>query len=44
MSDNPRLRAMFALLAAFVLALGVAACGDDDDRATTTAATRRGDS
>ena len=31
MSTNPRLRALFALLAALVLALTVAACGDDDD-------------
>jgi len=31
MSTNPRLRALFALLAALVLALAVAACGDDDD-------------
>lgn len=30
MSASARLRAMFALLAAFVLAIGVAACGDDD--------------
>ena len=30
MSASARLRAMFALLAAFVLAFGVAACGDDD--------------
>ena len=26
-----RLRALFALLAALVLAVGVAACGDDED-------------
>ena len=31
MSANARLRAIFALLAAFVLAFGVAACGDDDE-------------
>jgi osmoprotectant transport system substrate-binding protein len=31
MSTNPRLRALFALLAVLVLALTVAACGDDDD-------------
>src|SRR5918994_3409006 len=31
MSSDSRWRMMFALLAAFVLALGVAACGDDDD-------------
>ena len=31
MSTNPRLRALFALLAALVLALAVTACGDDDD-------------
>jgi glycine betaine/choline ABC-type transport system substrate-binding protein len=31
LSSDSRWRAMFALLAAFVLALGVAACGDDDD-------------
>ena len=30
-SSDTRLRALFALLAAAVLALGVAACGDDDD-------------
>jgi osmoprotectant transport system substrate-binding protein len=30
-SNERRLRALFALIAAFVLALGVAACGDDDD-------------
>jgi len=35
MSTNPRLRALFALLAAFVLALAVAACGDDDDEGDT---------
>ena len=29
--STSQLRAMFALLAAFVLALGVAACGDDED-------------
>jgi osmoprotectant transport system substrate-binding protein len=31
MSTNPRLRALFALLAALVLAFAVAACGDDDE-------------
>ena len=31
MSSNPRLRLLFALLSAFVLALAVAACGDDED-------------
>jgi glycine betaine/choline ABC-type transport system substrate-binding protein len=31
MSINPRMRALLALLAAFVLAFTVAACGDDDD-------------
>jgi osmoprotectant transport system substrate-binding protein len=31
MSSDSRWRMLFALLAAFVLALGVAACGDDDD-------------
>jgi osmoprotectant transport system substrate-binding protein len=31
MSTNSRLRVLFALLAALVLALTVAACGDDDD-------------
>ncbi len=31
MLSDSRLRALFALLAAFVLALGVAACGGDDD-------------
>jgi glycine betaine/choline ABC-type transport system substrate-binding protein len=30
-SSDRRLRALFALLAAAVLALGIAACGDDDD-------------
>jgi glycine betaine/choline ABC-type transport system substrate-binding protein len=30
-TGNTRLRAVFALIAAFVLALGVAACGGDDD-------------
>ena len=40
MSTNPRLRALFALLAALVLALTVAACGgdDDDDSGETTEA------
>src|SRR5688500_14045085 len=37
MSTHPRLRAMFALLAALALALAVAACGDDDE--TTSADT-----
>ena len=37
MSATARLRALFALLAALVLAFGVAACGDDEAiRATTT--------
>ena len=31
MTSNPRLRAIFALIAALALALTVAACGDDDD-------------
>ena len=31
MLSDSRLRALFALLAALVLALGVAACGGDDD-------------
>ena len=31
MSTNPRLRALFALLAALTLALTIAACGGDDD-------------
>jgi glycine betaine/choline ABC-type transport system substrate-binding protein len=31
MSENPRLRALLALFAALVLALTVAACGDDDE-------------
>jgi glycine betaine/choline ABC-type transport system substrate-binding protein len=31
MISQPRVRALFALLAALVLALGVAACGGDDD-------------
>jgi len=31
MSSNPRLRLLFALLAALVLAVAVAACGDDDE-------------
>jgi glycine betaine/choline ABC-type transport system substrate-binding protein len=31
MSSDSRWRALFAMLAAIVLALGVAACGDDDD-------------
>ncbi len=31
LSNDKRWRALFALMAAFVLALGVAACGDDDD-------------
>lgn len=31
MSTHPKLRALFALLAALALALSVAACGDDDD-------------
>ncbi len=31
MSTQTRLRALFALLAALVLALGIAACGGDDD-------------
>ena len=37
MSTNPRLRALFALLAALTLALTVAACGDDDETASTEA-------
>ena len=31
LSSDSRMRALFALLAAAVLAIGVAACGDDDD-------------
>ena len=31
MSIHPRYKALFALLAALVLALAVAACGDDDE-------------
>jgi osmoprotectant transport system substrate-binding protein len=31
LSSDSRLRTLFALLAAIVLALGIAACGDDDD-------------
>lgn len=31
LNSDSRLRALFALLAALVLALGIAACGDDDD-------------
>jgi osmoprotectant transport system substrate-binding protein len=31
MSTNPRLRGLFALMAALVLALAIAACGDDED-------------
>jgi osmoprotectant transport system substrate-binding protein len=31
LNSDSRLRALFALLAAIVLALGIAACGDDDD-------------
>ncbi|MGH2987684.1 MAG: hypothetical protein ACRDLO_13500, partial [Solirubrobacterales bacterium] len=31
MSTNARYKGLFALLAALVLALAVAACGDDDD-------------
>jgi glycine betaine/choline ABC-type transport system substrate-binding protein len=31
LSSESRIRALLALIAAFVLALGVAACGDDDD-------------
>ena len=34
MSSNPRLRLLFALVAAFALAIGIAACGDDDDEST----------
>ncbi|HEY6636225.1 MAG TPA: glycine betaine ABC transporter substrate-binding protein [Solirubrobacterales bacterium] len=36
MTGNSRLRAAFALIAALVLALGVAACGGDDDNDTGT--------
>jgi glycine betaine/choline ABC-type transport system substrate-binding protein len=39
MSTNPRLRALFALLAALTLAFTVAACGDDDEGADTAATT-----
>ncbi len=35
MSTHPRLRALFALLAAFALAFAVTACGDDDDTGTS---------
>ena len=31
MREHPRLRALLAIVAALVLALGLAACGDDDD-------------
>ncbi len=34
MSPNPRLRLLFALLAAFVIAVAFAACGDDDDESS----------
>jgi osmoprotectant transport system substrate-binding protein len=39
MSTNPRLRALFALLAALTLAFTVAACGDDDEGTDTAATT-----
>ena len=34
MSPNPRLRLLFALLAALVIAVAFAACGDDDDESS----------
>jgi glycine betaine/choline ABC-type transport system substrate-binding protein len=34
MSSNPRLRLLFALLAALVIAVAFAACGDDDDESS----------
>jgi osmoprotectant transport system substrate-binding protein len=37
MSTNPRLRALFALLAALTLALTIAACGGDDETSSTEA-------
>jgi osmoprotectant transport system substrate-binding protein len=37
MSTNPRLRALFALLAALTLALTIAACGGGDDTSSTEA-------
>jgi osmoprotectant transport system substrate-binding protein len=39
MSTNPRLRALFALLAALTLAFTVAACGDNDETTDTAATT-----
>ena len=39
MSTKIRLRALFALLAVAVLAVGIAACGDDDE-SRRAAATR----
>jgi osmoprotectant transport system substrate-binding protein len=39
MSTNPRLRALFAVLAALTLAFTIAACGDDDESADTAATT-----
>ena len=41
MSTHSRMRALFALLAALVLAFGVAACGDDDSRHRPTTRARR---
>jgi glycine betaine/choline ABC-type transport system substrate-binding protein len=37
-ADRARWRALLILIASFVLAVGVAACGDDDDDGTETAA------
>ena len=39
MSSNARYKGLFALLAALVLALAIAACGDDDEDSTETSAT-----
>jgi osmoprotectant transport system substrate-binding protein len=42
MSANPRLRALLALFAALVLALTVAACGDDSSSSSTDSSTDTG--